>query len=204
MLSSTACTTAVSNTVANCKYYKDTIASTKSIGDCTECNKKTWLNIEDNATAANIKITCTDLAIDVSTCAAKVDNCEQSFCYKGTTGTFAKGCAKCASGYKGSGVLTNGVGYNLCVNTAIITNCDIADPTDNTKCKVCKSGYAVASANNKTCEAFNTDSNCRKLGSGNWCTECKDGYIFDGQTCVLSSSVMLFSTTVFAIMAFFM
>jgi len=201
-LSGTSCATDVANKITDCKYYKDTITATKTTGDCTQCNSKTWLNITDNATAANIVVACSDTALDATTCAAAVANCDQSFCFKNTSNAYVKGCAKCASGYKGNGTLTAGVGYASCVNTSIVTNCTVADPVDNTKCKTCATNYAVADSNDTSCASFTTDANCRKLGGATWCKECKDGYYFDGQTCVLASSMMLISTIVLAVMAF--
>merc|ERR1712214_245335 len=178
-LSGTSCATDVANTVTDCKYYKDTI------------------------TAAKIVVACSDTSIDATTCDAAVANCDQSFCFKNTSNAYVKGCAKCASGYKGNGTLTAGVGYASCVNTSIISNCSVADPTANTKCKTCANNYAVDSANDTTCTSFTTDANCRKLGGATWCKECKDGYYFEGTTCVLGGAVMLFSSTLLAAMAFF-
>lgn len=202
-LSGSSCATVIANGITDCKYYKGTISATKTTGDCKQCNSKTWLNVKDNATAANIEITCSDTSIDATTCDKKVDNCDQSFCFKNTSNTFVKGCAKCASGYKGNGTLTTGLGYASCVNTSVIANCAVADPVDNTKCQTCKDNFAVAYANDTSCTAFTTDANCRKLGGDAWCKECKDGYIFDGRKCIAAASMMIFSTTILAAMAFF-
>ena len=196
------CATDVTPKIPGCKYYKDTMTASKTVGDCTQCDSKKWMNIEDSNTSSNILISCSDTSISTTTCDATIANCDQSFCFKNTSNTFVKGCRKCASGYKGNGTLTTALGYASCVNTNVIANCEYADPINNTKCRACKSGYAVASANDTTCEAFTKDWYCRKLGAGFWCQECDDGYYFDGQTCAYSASLMVTSSALLAIMAF--
>lgn len=201
-----ACGTDVANTVADCKYYKNTISATKSNTDCTQCNSKTWLNITDNSSAASIVIACSATAVDTTNCAAAVSNCTQSYCYKAAgSSTGVKGCALCASGYVGDGTPT-AVGYPTCTQTGAISNCAYANRTDKTKCAVCSTGYAVAIANDTSCTAFTTDANCRKLGGSTtpWCIECKDGYYFDGKgVCLMSSWMMRASALLVALLMFF-
>jgi len=200
---SNACGTDVANTVTDCKYYNNVITATKNVKDCTMCNAKTWLNIQDNATAASIVIGCSDTAISTSTCAAAVTNCAQSACFKATGGTYAKVCAQCNTGYKGDGTIVANVGYPNCVNTSIITNCSIANPHDNTKCKVCAANFAVSHSNDTSCAAFTADANCRKLGDATYCAECKDGYYFDDKTCTKAASIMMFSSLILSLLVFF-
>jgi len=203
-LASAACTTNVANTVTDCKYYKGTIGSTKSKTDCIECNSKTWLNITDHATAGSETIACSATALSSTNCASAVSNCSQSICYKPTSGNEKTLCAKCASGYTGSGTLQAGVGYPTCSTTGIVANCDVHDTLDNTKCYQCKTGYAVASTE-KACTTFTSDTNCRKISADStpFCTQCKSMYYFDSKTCKLQSSLMMFSGLILAALMFF-
>jgi len=196
-LASNACSTAVANAVTDCKIYNGTITSTKTKYDCMECNSKSFLNVTDNATAANIAITCSDTAISTTTCTGTVSNCTQTFCYKNQSGTYSTGCYMCKSGYMGTGTLT--LGYASCTSTGIITNCDVGSPGGNTYCAYCKSDYAVAN-NSQSCTSFTTDSNCRKLGGGSWCGECWHSYYFNAGKCVLKSNLMMIGTFVVALL----
>merc|ERR1711884_12505 len=202
-LAGTSCGTDVANTVTDCKYYLNTISATKSIKDCTMCNSKTWLNIQDNSTAASIVIGCSATAISGSTCAAAVTNCAQSACYKNQSGSYAKLCAQCNTGYVGDSTQTTNVGYAGCTQTGAISNCSMSNPHDKTKCQVCAANYAVSHSNDTSCAAFTTDVNCRKLGDATTFKECKDGYYFDSKTCVLASSIMMFSSMVLSLLVFF-
>merc|ERR1711937_156653 len=69
-----ACTTKVTNAITDCKYYSGLSTATKAAHDCGVCDSKTWLNVADNATNASIVITCSDTAINTTTCASAVSN----------------------------------------------------------------------------------------------------------------------------------
>merc|ERR1712048_736771 len=181
---SEACANKVTNTVTDCLYYFPTISSTKSTADCMKCNNKTWINMEDNATAANIKLACSDTAVDTTNCATAVSNCAQSVCYK-------------PSGTKKMNQANTGGLYPTCAQ-ATITNAAIGHMLDNTMVYTCATGFAVAN-NQLSCVAFTADANCRRLGTGNtYCADCKDSYYFDGTTCTLSAKLMSFAAIVMA------
>jgi hypothetical protein len=187
------CSTAVGNKVTNCKWYNGKIRWYKHIHDCGECNSKKWLTIADNATISSKAITCVDT--DQGNCNANVNNCTQNVCFTPTGGVATKGCALCASGYKGDTQISAAAGYyTTCVNTGIITSCSLANPIDATKCFECASGYAVASSET-ACTAYTTDANCRLLANGGWCAECKNQYYFNATTCTLDHNPASSSTS---------
>merc|ERR1712070_1365034 len=170
------------------------------------CNSKTWLNIADNATNASIAITCSDTAINTTTCTAAVANCEQSMCYTlGATATL--GCRLCSSGYKGGATSVTDadgiiLGYTTCT-AGSITNAEYYNVMNNAQAGTCKSGYAVANAAT-SCVAFTTDSNCRSLGTGDtYCGQCWYAYYFSLTVCTLSASLMTFGAAVAVVLSMF-
>merc|ERR1712054_24547 len=195
---SSACATAVTNSITDCKAYSGTITTTKTVGDCLLCHSKDWMNITDNATAASIAITCSDTAISTTTCASTVSNCDQSGCFKSTAAAYTKFCRMCSSGYKPSGTAVSTVGYPSCVTGTITNATYYSSPTVAYECA---SGYAVASTGT-SCTAYTTDSNCRKLAAGGWCNECKNSYYFSTTTCTLGAKMLAAGSMLLA--AFFL
>jgi len=155
------------------------------------CDGKDWLNLTNHGTPASRTITCSDTAQNTTTCNATVSNCKQSSCYKTSGGTVSKVCAMCEEGYTASGTQVDSMFYPSCTKSTI-TNCDYHNPSTPTKCMTCKSDYAVAN-NDLTCTSFTTDSNCRKLGTGNtYCYTCWMAYYFDTKTCLLGGKILAF------------
>jgi len=195
-----ACAVAVANKITDCKYYKgDVLGSAKSPNDCSVCNKD-WFNVVDHATATSQTATCSDTAIGVTVCDAIPDNCDNGLCLASTAATpvYTKGCRLCKSGYMGSGTAmtvttsSDKVGYPSCV-TNTITNCDVGNGLDVTKCLYCASDFAVEMAET-SCAAFTADSNCRITATaGTWCLECWMAYYFDAKVCVLKAGLIGFS-----------
>lgn len=197
-LAANACTTAVANSVTDCKIYNGLITSTKSMADCMMCKSKDWLNVTNHATPASIAITCSNTSISTTTCATKVANCEQSVCFKHTDNTYSVLCGMCSSGYMGSGTRNANLPLYPTCSTNTITNADVGNPGDNAKVYTCKSGHAVANAHT-SCVAFTTDSNCRELGTGDtYCGQCWHSYYFDTTTCKMGASLMSFAGIVMA------
>merc|ERR1711862_118115 len=198
------CSTAVANTVKDCKYYNTQITSTKAINDCAVCDGKTWLNITDHATAASIVITCSDTASVPASCSASVSNCKQRMCVTSSTGTSGYGCRQCDEGYTGSGTalvgLNNVVRYSSCTKTGAITNCNYHMVNNSANCYTCNSDYAVAAAAT-SCTSFTTDSNCRQLSS-TWCHHCWHAYYFDNKKCILAAKLFALTGIVVAVLAF--
>jgi hypothetical protein len=187
------CITMVTNVITDCKYYNPSITTTKAATDCFECDNKNWLNVTETGPA----ITCSDTAAVAATCTATLTNCDQSVCYTNAASVTNMSCAKCDSGYTGSGTIANG-GYPACTTTTI-ANCDIGA---GTACSTCKSGYAVAAAGT-SCVAFTTDSNCRAMGTGDtYCGSCDFGYIFNLLVCESSAKLMAFSGLIMALFFF--
>jgi len=204
-LAISACGTAVANTVASCKYYTGTNTSTVSLQDCMVCDSMTWLNLTDHLTAGSRVRACSDTAVNTTTCTAVPSNCDQGLCYVNASGTASVGCRLCSSGYKGSGTAISSndgnVGYPTCVSQTI-TNCDLPSATAATDCYTCNSNYAVVTAGT-SCTAFTTDSNCRKLGTGDtYCSQCWHAYYFTTTTCTLTAKIFAFSGLVIAFLAF--
>merc|ERR1712183_574465 len=168
------------------------------------CNSKDWYNVTDNATNASIIRACSNTALDATTCAAVVANCDQSLCFKSTGNVYTKGCSQCSSGYKGGATAVTDsdgqtIGFTDCV-ASTIANVDLMMGGSNTLGVTCKSGYAVAN-NGASCIAFTTDSNCRNLGTGNtYCAGCWFGYYFNLTVCQLASSMMAFGGIVAAML----
>jgi len=196
-----ACAKKVTNVVASCKYYNPLITATKAITDCMECSAMTWMNITDSATATSIINACSATSISTATCATAVANCAQSACYKSAAGAYSKRCRKCSTGQKGSGTLTTNVGYESCT-TQTITNCSISHPLNNLWCFEAAASHVVA-ANNLTAVSFTTDANCRKMSAGGtWCSDCKNGYLFNSTTCQLGAQLMAVSGLIMALFFF--
>lgn len=202
-LASAACANKIStNAVTDCKYYYGGATATKMIHDCMQCNSKDWANVTYSAVAASIVNTCSNTAINTTTCASTVSNCAQSLCY-GTASSAVVGCSQCKSGYVGSGTAIGNstIGHAACVASSI-ANSAIMMNGSTVNVYTCKSGYAVASANSTTCTAFTTDSNCRKLSS-TWCGECWHSYYFNAKVCVLNAQLIALSGLALVVLAFF-
>jgi len=115
---------------------------------------------------------------------------------------YTHGCSVCSAGKKGNGTAMTTyagttssdtiVGYPGCTTDLGITNCSRGTNAVLTDCYVCKSEFAVASANDTSCETFTADANCRKLSS-TWCKECKMSYFFNSQMCTLKAGLIGFS-----------
>merc|ERR1711957_455421 len=197
-LASGACTTAVANTVLDCKIYNNVISATKALSDCEICSTKTWLNITDHATAASIVAGCSNTAAVAVTCttASIPTNCDQAVCFTTSAGATSVGCRSCTTLYKGSGVAIANVGYPTCVlASSAIANCSIYGAYDITKCEVCITNFAVNAAG-ALCTAFTTDAGCRQLATGNtYCGKCKDNYYFTTTTCTIGYTVPAASST---------
>jgi len=200
------CTAALTNKITDCKIYSGSGDATIQLYDCSVCDGKDWLNLTDNANAASRIRACSDTALNATTCAAKVSNCEQSLCFKDTSNVYHKGCSMCESGYVPSGtrLTINTAGnmwYSAC-STGAITNAELYSGVNALHAYTCKSSYAVAN-DNLSCAAFTTDSNCRKLGSGAWCGECWYSYYFDTTTCKLAAGLMAVGGIVMAALTMF-
>jgi len=196
---STLCTTKYTQLITDCKYYSGAQSNTTTAiktNDCYMCDGKDWYNVTDNATNASINRACSNIALDATTCDAKVSNCDQSMCFKSTGNAFTKGCLQCSSGYKGGATaITDSdgstIGYTTCVS-ATITNQELGSPVNNAQAFTCKSDYAVATGG-ASCVSFTTDSNCRMLGTGNaYCGTCWMGYYFTSATCTLAANLLAF------------
>merc|ERR1711976_32661 len=204
-LATNACASAVSNAITDCKYYNGVITSTMSLQDCAVCDSKTWLNLTDHGTAASRLRTCSDTAVNTTTCTAVPSNCDQGLCYVNAAGAATVGCRMCSSGYKGGATAVSSndgtVGYTTCVSQTV-TNCDLGSATNNANCYTCNSNYAVATAQT-SCVAFTVDSNCRQLGTGDtYCGQCWHAYYFETTTCILAAKMFAFSGLVIAFLAF--
>jgi len=192
------CAVAVANKITDCKYYFGTIVAAKSTNDCLVCNKD-WFNVVNHATPASQVVTCSDTAIGVTVCDAIPDNCDNGLCLgsKADPAVYTKGCRLCKSGYMGSGTAmvvdsSVTVGFPSCV-TNTITNCDVGNGLDVSKCLYCASDFAVVMAET-SCGAFTADSNCRITATaGTWCLECWMAYYFDAKVCVLKAGLIGFS-----------
>jgi len=199
-----ACASAVTNAIADCKWYSGINTSTISLQDCMMCDDKTWMNLTDHATASSRLRTCSDTAVNTTTCTAVPSNCAQGLCFVNAAAAVTQGCRRCDDGYMLSGTAISSnegtVGYTTC-STQTITNCEYGSPMNSAHCYSCKSDYAVATADT-SCVAFTTDSNCRKLGTGDtYCSQCWHAYYFDTTSCVLSAKLFAFSGLVIAFLA---
>lgn len=176
--------------VKDCKYYdglttNDTIYVRK-IDTCKICNKDylRWMN-------ANKAAECTDW--QPLNC-LKVDNCLTTVCFDNTPTTtdFTYGCRMCDKGYVGGEFDTvQSAGSKICTEKTEITNCDYHIQTGASawNCYACASSFAVAS-DQQSCVGFTTDSNCRRMRSGNaMCEWCWHSYYWDFKTCTLWSQI---------------
>lgn len=200
-LVSSSCTTAMTTTkVTDCKWYSGTNnGTTQDVNNCQMCNKD-YLN--KNASTA--VPTCSNTALNTTTCSAKVSNCEQTVCYTANGTTYTLACGMCKKNYAGSGTATANAGYASCSTSGVITNCEYHYYTGSALgCYSCKSNYAVASTST-TCTAYTTDSNCRQLHSTGSCGYCWHSYYWNVSTCKLTAFVTILSTTALAILAYVM
>lgn len=200
-LVSSACTTALTTRlVTDCKIYSGGITSatgTKAATDCTVCDKdfKNW-------TVTGTVLACSATAVTLTTACTKVANCMQTVCVKDTTESF--GCSICNKNYSGATYVNATAGTSSCTKTNAITNCEVMYYTSsiaNKACHYCKTKYAVKQ-DDSACVAYTTDSNCRKLHTGDaQCEVCWDAYYWNLTKCKLSAKVFV-ATLIMALVNF--
>jgi len=173
------------------------------------------LHIKEADAEADHVTTCTDVTPDtngtVVCTTADIANCDQLLCQENVSTrnrqrnrnlatVYVKGCRTCKAGFEFGGTkieatldtVIKAIGYTTCVTMAAVANCNEGIFHDKANCYVCKSEFAVASANDTSCETFTADANCRKLSS-TWCKECKMSYFFNSQMCTLKAGLIGFS-----------
>merc|ERR1711976_632305 len=175
-LASNTCTTKLTRTITDAKFYSGTHTNTSSYAwssaSCKDNSKKYLYN--DLTAAAPYTATCQDTTL---TGVTNVADCEYMATTKTASGYTAY-CQLCAKNKGGNATFT------ACTGTQI-TNCEYAS---GTSCQICASDYAVASTG-LTCTAFTTDSNCRALASDGTCGSCWAAYYFNGTTCKLFAKI---------------
>jgi len=188
--------------VSDTKVYSGSIttAGTAAVGNVALCKKdfKNWV-------ASSSSLTCSDTAITMGVTCSKISDCETTTCFDTASGTDSVACTMCKKGKSGSTYdSTNSQGSTNCTSYSGIANCDYFMMTGASThtCYACKSKYAVAN-NDASCVSYTTDSNCRKLQSGNVnCRECWDAYYWNTNKCKLYGSVII--AGILSVLAFVM
>lgn len=133
----------------------------------------------------------------------------EAFHFDSASTTFAKNCAKLASGditncmYQSHNKTGSKVECQMCkagfkgAGTGNKASCTAIDATDNcslyrgASCHQCKAGYIKDNAGSCIVWAAATksnDQNCNQVNAANQCIECKWGYYFGGAWCVKGAS----------------
>jgi len=189
------CTAALTVKTTDCKVYTGAATNAGTSGTCRWCNSKTWRNESYSAAGVNT-MTCSNTAIQATTCTTSVSNCYQMVCrdYAASlSSTDYSKCATCKKGYWGT-IDSTTVLYSACTNsgTAPQTNCDwyYAYSSSASRCMFCKSNYAVKYADG-SCYSYTTDKNCASLQSDNTnCLSCWDAYYWNATVCKLNAKVV--------------